>query len=488
MSYFLHLSREDIDQIIGIALDELNRDFGRNANQIKLDVERKEYGQAISYIFSVNNIRLGTYTLPLIGQMSQKSISYDGDSYNDELALVFQYINKFVLRKLSEKGEEIAFFKGFTSTKWGTHIPSRTPLPDSTSLTLKVNLQDFEQELTHFVETFEFDNEKKGRAKKWKEPGPYCPDPLSGQGWDILIQENEYASIKCALIWVTPIPNHLLLTIPPRYSPAGDSFVSAFVNFCRKRWDGEQKEVEPEPIPELVDKLVSEYEDELLVSFDILDASVSRRVEGYTAKLANSVRHEIVSGARVIYILKWPELGCFGGVELRKSAPETSWLSFLSYQESNQHLRQLKKEHREQMFDALKEGLAEDGIYDLHAKNRQAKFATGQPFTLPGQNNQPHSGKILESREKTNDLVQSVPVEAKIRKLLVVAFDDEEFVGFCSDNFSSVYNNFGRGMTKGEKIQLLLDHCSRHGELPRLLQLLQDSNPYQYSRFIESQQ
>ena len=83
--------------------------------------------------------------------------------------------------------------------------------------------------------------------------------------------------------------------------------------------------------------------------------------------------------------------------------------------------------------------------------------------------------------------VPLMPDVAKIRQLLVDVFDDEEFISFCSDYFSSVYDNFGAGMTKGHKIQLLLDYCIRRGELPRLLQLVQANNPYQYSRFIKPQ-
>lgn len=52
---------------------------------------------------------------------------------------------------------------------------------------------------------------------------------------------------------------------------------------------------------------------------------------------------------------------------------------------------------------------------------------------------------------------------SQIRQLLNQAFDDSGLDAFCQDYFYNVYNQFGRGMRKDEKITLLLDHCRRHG-------------------------
>ncbi len=50
---------------------------------------------------------------------------------------------------------------------------------------------------------------------------------------------------------------------------------------------------------------------------------------------------------------------------------------------------------------------------------------------------------------------------AQIRKLLNDALDDPSLDAFCQDYFSTVYDCFGGGMRKDEKITLFLDHC-RH--------------------------
>lgn len=74
---------------------------------------------------------------------------------------------------------------------------------------------------------------------------------------------------------------------------------------------------------------------------------------------------------------------------------------------------------------------------------------------------------------------------AAIRELLTAAFDDEELTTFCFDHFRPVYENFATGMSKGQKIQRLLDSCDRHGQLEELLRLVRERNPAQYKRFRE---
>jgi CheY-like chemotaxis protein len=72
---------------------------------------------------------------------------------------------------------------------------------------------------------------------------------------------------------------------------------------------------------------------------------------------------------------------------------------------------------------------------------------------------------------------------AKIRRLLTDAFSDQELTNLCFDYFGLVYNNFSAGMDKAQKIQLLLSHCARFGELDKLLKLAREHNPHQYARF-----
>ncbi|NJN99159.1 MAG: hypothetical protein HC875_36225 [Anaerolineales bacterium] len=53
----------------------------------------------------------------------------------------------------------------------------------------------------------------------------------------------------------------------------------------------------------------------------------------------------------------------------------------------------------------------------------------------------------------------------------------------CYDFFPEVHQTFGGGMTKGQKIQQLLDYCKRQDRLADLLQQVQARNPAQYRQF-----
>ncbi len=72
---------------------------------------------------------------------------------------------------------------------------------------------------------------------------------------------------------------------------------------------------------------------------------------------------------------------------------------------------------------------------------------------------------------------------AVLRELLNAAFSDEELITLCFDRFSEVYNNFSAGMSKGQKIQQLLDYCMRREQLPALVTAIQVRNPAQYKRY-----
>lgn len=62
---------------------------------------------------------------------------------------------------------------------------------------------------------------------------------------------------------------------------------------------------------------------------------------------------------------------------------------------------------------------------------------------------------------------------AALRRQLDQTFDDPGLDAFCLDYFPEVYDRFGRGMRKDEKITLLLDHCRREaGQLERLAELM----------------
>jgi len=72
---------------------------------------------------------------------------------------------------------------------------------------------------------------------------------------------------------------------------------------------------------------------------------------------------------------------------------------------------------------------------------------------------------------------------AVLRELLSAAFNDQEVTTLCFDHFRPVYEDFSSGMSKGDKIQRLLDHCERHDQWARLVALVRDANPAQYARF-----
>jgi hypothetical protein len=72
---------------------------------------------------------------------------------------------------------------------------------------------------------------------------------------------------------------------------------------------------------------------------------------------------------------------------------------------------------------------------------------------------------------------------AAVRELLLAAFSDEELTTFCYDNFRTVYEDFATGMSRTQKIQMLVAYCERRGEMAELLVRVERANPYQYARF-----
>ena len=72
---------------------------------------------------------------------------------------------------------------------------------------------------------------------------------------------------------------------------------------------------------------------------------------------------------------------------------------------------------------------------------------------------------------------------AAVRDLLSAAFSDEDLVTFCFDYFPAVHEELGSGMGKGQKVQRLLEHCLRRGQMENLLARVRACNPAQYARF-----
>ena len=71
----------------------------------------------------------------------------------------------------------------------------------------------------------------------------------------------------------------------------------------------------------------------------------------------------------------------------------------------------------------------------------------------------------------------SPPDSATIRGWLTNGLSDEELTELCTDHFPSVFQQLSAGMSKNQKIQRLLEYCSRRRELPKLMTLLEKRNP-----------
>jgi hypothetical protein len=72
---------------------------------------------------------------------------------------------------------------------------------------------------------------------------------------------------------------------------------------------------------------------------------------------------------------------------------------------------------------------------------------------------------------------------AALRDLLNAAFNDEELTTLCFDHFRPVYDDFAGGMSKGQKVQRLLDYCTRREQVDELLAAVRKANPAQVRRF-----
>lgn len=76
-----------------------------------------------------------------------------------------------------------------------------------------------------------------------------------------------------------------------------------------------------------------------------------------------------------------------------------------------------------------------------------------------------------------------------IRNFVNDVFDDNELGYFCHDYFKEVYKNFTVGMTKKQKIQMLLIHCEQKDHMSKLLGHLRDerSRAYEHQIFFKPQ-
>lgn len=73
-----------------------------------------------------------------------------------------------------------------------------------------------------------------------------------------------------------------------------------------------------------------------------------------------------------------------------------------------------------------------------------------------------------------------------VRHFLTDALGDEQIATLCFDHFSTVYDNLGSMTSKGQKIQALLEHGKRNGELAKLVELVGQKNVYQFERYRQA--
>jgi len=106
---------------------------------------------------------------------------------------------------------------------------------------------------------------------------------------------------------------------------------------------------------------------------------------------------------------------------------------------------------------------------------RQLAEAVGRDVQGAGGKKQEAGSKGQEADDRWNT--------AAVRDLLSAAFSDEEFVTFCFDYFPAVHEGLGGGMGKRQKLQRLLEHCLRRGQMEELLARVRACNPAQYVRF-----
>jgi hypothetical protein len=97
-------------------------------------------------------------------------------------------------------------------------------------------------------------------------------------------------------------------------------------------------------------------------------------------------------------------------------------------------------------------------------------------------------GSLPAGPNRSSETRQGLPAwnTAALRDLLSAAFSDEDLTTLCFDHFRQVYEDFASGMSKGDKIQRLLDHCIRYEQVEALLVAVQKANPAQYRRFESS--
>jgi hypothetical protein len=72
---------------------------------------------------------------------------------------------------------------------------------------------------------------------------------------------------------------------------------------------------------------------------------------------------------------------------------------------------------------------------------------------------------------------------AAIRQMLADGLTDHEIDALCFDYFRPVYDQISAHMSKGQKIQLLIEYCDRQNRIPQLLDAIKEANPTKYAQY-----
>ena len=72
---------------------------------------------------------------------------------------------------------------------------------------------------------------------------------------------------------------------------------------------------------------------------------------------------------------------------------------------------------------------------------------------------------------------------AALRDLISAALSGDELTALAFDHFRPVYDQFAAGQTRHQRVQLLLEHAARSGQMARLAALIQEINPARYREF-----
>ncbi|MFZ2615051.1 MAG: hypothetical protein WA077_03615 [Anaerolineae bacterium] len=72
---------------------------------------------------------------------------------------------------------------------------------------------------------------------------------------------------------------------------------------------------------------------------------------------------------------------------------------------------------------------------------------------------------------------------AALRDLISAALSGDELTALAFDHFRPVYDQFAAGQTRHQRVQLLLEHTARSGQMARLAALIQEINPARYREF-----